>query len=451
MSLVTALRSGRIAHAPAATLAPASAIALQSRGYAAPAKPAQKTASKFKSNKNKDKDKDKRGPRDSGAFRPMSVTNLTHPVFQSEQRTQLKLPVFRPEAITATAATKAMAFPHEESRALKAYGLPRNILVDYLLLAKPCSVVRQVTVDMLDQLDGAAASSSKDNRIVLTGKAGSGKSYLMLQAVQYCIQKQWLTLYIPRAISLVNSSTAYAYDARTQTYGQPAFAQQLLKRFADVNAALLQSLTVQNSYPLEERTVPTGAPLADLINVGAEFQNYAPTVLNAMLDELALQTKYPVLLAVDDFQALYCTSQYRDPFFRSVKSYHLMLPRALLEFASGKKTLARGAFLGALSMQDTKYRPPLELIEALGLEPLGPSNPYVPRLPELVEYAKGLKNFPVPEQLTVDEAASIYDVWQQSKALHIPLADEMFLAKYTEANGNAGRFVKHGLLETVAM
>ncbi|KAI9062639.1 hypothetical protein FKP32DRAFT_1758798 [Trametes sanguinea] len=450
MSLVTALRTGRVAHAPAAALAPASGITLQSRGYAAPAKPAQKTASKFK-RKNQDPEKHKRGPRDPGSFRPMSVANLTHPIFQSEQRSQLKLPLFRPEALTPAAATKAMAFPQDESPALKAFGLPRNILVDYLLLAKPCSVVRQVTVDVLDQLDNAAGSSSLDSRIVLTGKAGSGKSYLMLQAVQYCIQKQWLTLYIPRAISLVNSSTAYAYDARTQTYGQPAFAQQLLKRFADVNAALLQSLTVQNSYPLEDRTVPTGAPLADLINVGTEVQNYAPTVLNALLDELALQTKYPVLLAVDDFQALYCTSQYRDPFFRSVKSYHLMLPRALLEFASGKKSFARGAFLGALSMHDTKYRPPLELIEALGLEPLGPSNPYVPRLPELVDYAKGLKNFPVPEQLTVDEAASIYDVWQQSKALHIPLADEMFLAKYTEANGNAGKFVKDGLLETVAM
>lgn len=48
-----------------------------------------------------------------------------------------------------------------------------------------------------------------------------------------------------------------------------------------------------------------------------------------------------------------------------------------------------------------------------------PSNPYVPRQPELVEYAKGLRNFPVPDQLTVDEAASIFEVWQNAKALHV--------------------------------
>ena len=61
----------------------------------------------------------------------------------------------------------------------------------------------------------------------------------------------------------------------------------------------------------------------------------------------------------------------------------------------------------------------MELVEALGLQPAQPSGPYVPREKELVEYAKGLKSFPTPDQLTVDEAASIFDVWQSAKALHV--------------------------------
>lgn len=51
--------------------------------------------------------------------------------------------------------------------------------------------------------------------------------------------------------------------------------------------------------------------------------------------------RYPVLLAIDDFQALYCMSQYRDPLFKSIKAYHLTFPRTLLEFASGKKSFVR--------------------------------------------------------------------------------------------------------------
>lgn len=97
---------------------------------------------------------------------------------------------------------------------------------------------------------------------------------------------------VPIAINLVNSSTPYVYDARTQTYGQPAYAQQLLKRFADVNEALIKNMKVQGSYPFEERTIGSTSTLTDLINIGLEFSHHAPTVLNTLLSELAKQTQY---------------------------------------------------------------------------------------------------------------------------------------------------------------
>ena len=77
----------------------------------------------------------------------------------------------------------------------------------------------------------------------------------------------------------------------------------------------------------------------------------------------------------------------------------------------------RGAVLGALSGSDTRFRLPLELSEALGLPFDGPSGPYVRRKPELVEYSKGLTNIPVPAQLQVNEAASLFEVWMKDKAL----------------------------------
>lgn len=83
-------------------------------------------------------------------FRPMPVGNLSHPVFQSDQRVPLELPIYRPvcfhrrvleatclrtcvgvqEALTHAAVGTAMAFPDKDSKALKAYGLPTNVLVD---------------------------------------------------------------------------------------------------------------------------------------------------------------------------------------------------------------------------------------------------------------------------------------------------------------------------------
>jgi small subunit ribosomal protein S29 len=49
--------------------------------------------------------------------------------------------------------------------------------------------------------------------------------------------------------------------------------------------------------------------------------------------------RYPVLIAVDDFQALFCMSKYRNPQYDLISAHHLAIPRVILEYASGKRTL----------------------------------------------------------------------------------------------------------------
>ena len=79
---------------------------------------------------------------------------------------------------------------------------------------------------------------------------------------------------------------------------------------------------------------------------------------------------------------------------------------------------ARGAVFGALSTGNTQFQLPIELREALGLPSDRPIGPYVKRSPPLVEYAQGLQNLPVPPSFSVNEAASIFEVWMQNNALH---------------------------------
>jgi len=47
---------------------------------------------------------------------------------------------------------------------------------------------------------------------------------------------------------------------------------------------------------------------------------------------------HPVLFAVDGVQALYHKSRYRDPHFQSIASYHLSIPRLILEYANGHRS-----------------------------------------------------------------------------------------------------------------
>ena len=49
-------------------------------------------------------------------------------------------------------------------------------------------------------------------------------------------------------------------------------------------------------------------------------------------------SRHPVLLAVDGFQALPCQTRYREPIFATICSYHLSMPRRIMEYASGKRS-----------------------------------------------------------------------------------------------------------------
>lgn len=110
-----------------------------------------------------------------------------------------------------------------------------------------------------------------------------------------------------------------------------------MQRFKTVNSELLKDLTLQRDFVLERRTLPQGTPITDLLDIGLKDQTLAPLVLSALFSELSSQKSHPVLLAVDDFQSLYShTSSYRTPRFESIKTYHLSIPRLLLDFASGK-------------------------------------------------------------------------------------------------------------------
>ena len=159
------------------------------------------------------------------------------------------------------------------------------------------------------------------------------------------------------AINLVNSSTSHVYDERSRTYLQPEFTYELLRRFEQVNASAVERIQIVKPFSKGNRKLPSGAQLAELIKLGTSDKTLAPAVFDAVLHEVSKQTKYvawsndrrgpdlfcrhPVLLAVDDFQALYCNTTYRDAQFHGIKPYHLSLPRVLLEYASGMRHFVR--------------------------------------------------------------------------------------------------------------
>ncbi|KAF8625521.1 hypothetical protein AX17_006833 [Amanita inopinata Kibby_2008] len=382
----------------------------------------------------------------AGPLHALPASQLDNVLLQPNKSSP-KVPQFKPKAITENMVGKTVAFAVSENDPIRRFGLPKKLLIEYRILSKPYTVIRNVTVDLMRKLDEAKSRSSLETRHVLTGRSGVGKSYLLLQAVEYCSQSNWIVLFIPRGVNLVNSTTTYIYDLRTQTYLQPSFAYQTLQRTLSVNSSLLSTLSTTKKLAFEKRELPIGTSLTDLIGVGLKDVSAAPAVLDALMVELGQQTKHPVLLAVDDFQALYCKTAYRDPFFSTIRPYHLSMPRLIMEYASGRRSFAKGAVIGAITYSDPAYPLPLELREALQMPYDHPQSPLDKRSKLLVEYTKGLTGFPVPEQLSLDEASSLFEVWKNEQVLVPSTLDELFLSKYTESSGNPREFVK-GLLST---
>ena len=56
----------------------------------------------------------------------------------------------------------------------------------------------------------------------------------------------------------------------------------------------------------------------------------------------------PVLFAVDEMQALFSTSWYKDPYFKPIEAHHLSIPRILADFASGKQPFVRVIYISVV-------------------------------------------------------------------------------------------------------
>ncbi|KAG8826206.1 37S ribosomal protein S23 mitochondrial [Serendipita sp. 400] len=361
---------------------------------------------------------------------------------------ELTLDSFRPHSLGVP-----FAFPQKKVDPFRIFGVPRSTEKDFAFFSKPFSIVRQPTLDLLSLLENSTKSEHK-SRIVITGAPGSGKSYLLLQALSHCVASDWIVLYIPRAIDTINGTTPYAYDVRTQTFLQPTYSASLLRQIRDMGHPGLKKLPTTSPFSLEKAppgAPAVGAPLMQLIEYGIREVSVASFVLEAVLAEFATQTTYPFLLAVDDFQALYGQSQYKTPQYLPIDTYHLSVPRLLLEYACGSRPIYNGAFLGAISLYHTSYLPTTELYEALDLDLTHGRRPdsYTKRSEAFQHYAKGLQPFRVPDRMDIREAAALLDTLIKERVLHTVPSDQLFLSKYCEADGNPKEFVWRGLLSTL--
>lgn len=141
--------------------------------------------------------------------------------------------------------------------------------------------------------------------------------------------------------------------------------------------------------------------------------------------------RYPVLFAVDDVQALYAATKYKNPQFETLQSYNFSVPRLALNFLSGRKNLvsdphycsgasctdatkARGMVVSAYSHTTPNVPLSPEFSYALELDSTRPITPYTKMDPAHLAHATApATKIEVPFGLSTQEAAGMFELWSR--------------------------------------
>jgi small subunit ribosomal protein S29 len=171
---------------------------------------------------------------------------------------------------------------------------------------------------------------------------------LLLQTAAYARESGWVVLYIPRgmytfrrnlkchgadiiASEWIESKTEYAYNPSTKLFNQPALAHSILSSLLTTNPTTLSSIKTKTQIGKYK----SNTSISEICKSPKSPESVE--ILEGVLKTLE-ESDRPVLVAVDEVQALFSTSGVRTPDFRVLESYDLSTPNLFLEYLTGKKS-----------------------------------------------------------------------------------------------------------------
>jgi DNA polymerase III delta prime subunit len=170
--------------------------------------------------------------------------------------------------------------------------------------------------------------------ILLTGESGCGKSTALIVAAACAQELDAIVVHIPQALAMVDSTTSYTYSEGLRGYSQPDLTAKFLSDLLQQNQLRLQRVTVEGNQSVEQLLQSSLSPSAS-----ASAKHDA---LEKALRAIAQQNAFPVVLIVDEVEALFTATSYKDADFRALQSYELAVPRTLLSLLLETSAVASG-------------------------------------------------------------------------------------------------------------
>ncbi|KAG0371276.1 mitochondrial ribosomal death-associated protein 3-domain-containing protein [Gamsiella multidivaricata] len=349
--------------------------------------------------------------------------------------TPVKVDEFLPSTATKEHIGQVLGFPSAVLPALSQTSYPTLLSEQFALIKPAALVVREPTVALLERVDKAMKTPSSQSRIVLTGDSGSGKSALLLQTVSHCLSAGWVVVYVPKASTWMNSSFAYSKAANSTSFVQPLLASNLVGQINSVNKSVLSKIVTSEKVRVGRHEIEKGTTLSALLETGVKDQFAAQDIMEVFMKEMSAQKEIPTLIAVDEVNAFFRSTQYLSQDGEELDPEHLKLPKLFLNYISGKSSFEHGAIVAAIS--DTLLANKSELLEiALGIKEV---SPYKKLSPTIMPWTEGLARMDVPNY-TRTEAKGVFDYYRKGNIFYDAASESLFLNKFIASAGNPRKF-----------
>lgn len=172
------------------------------------------------------------------------------------------------------------------------------------------TLLRPGVAKVMDTLQrrGEEGFAKGGRSVVLEGERGAGKSVAMAQLAVWARAQGWLVLALD-GLAMTRGGRIVRSRRSPALFDQPGTNRLLLERFAAAEGPALAQLPAQLPAPAGSAG---GATLLELVQSGARSEENSTAVLERLRAELALVTRVPVLLLVDNVNALHNPSAYYD-------------------------------------------------------------------------------------------------------------------------------------------
>ncbi|KAH9273988.1 hypothetical protein BASA83_003623 [Batrachochytrium salamandrivorans] len=180
-----------------------------------------------------------------------------------------------------------------------------NLEKQFKLTATPALMFRQSTAELISIVEKEADKEFCTTALVVEGNRGTGKSAAFLQTVSHCHSKGWIIIPVPRLSEWMSGIEPYEMSLSRSKYLQPELTQKFISLLLEWNESALSKI------PLREGSSESVADIARLAAEGDPESSFA--ILEEIMTRIfTAKNRNPVLLAIDQFNALYRRTAYFD-------------------------------------------------------------------------------------------------------------------------------------------